>query len=167
MRFPYHALGGFETEEPEECGVDEEKILICEDGDVVNVGEKLEVDRKSVPAGYVYVDGTVGDIGAGVLRDRKKLGEEGLVVVFVVVDVNRAEIVSGPEIVTRGWIYAEEAEGLLDEAATGVSKALVDALTDGIVELDALRRITRKAVGSFIAAKTKRRPQVIPVVMEV
>lgn len=150
-----------------ECGVDEEKILICEDGDVVNVGEKLEVDRKSVPAGYVYVDGTVGDIGAGVLRDRKKLGEEGLVVVFVVVDVNRAEIVSGPEIVTRGWIYAEEAEGLLDEAATVVSKALVDALTDGIVELDALRRITRKAVGSFIAAKTKRRPQVIPVVMEV
>ena len=49
--------------------MDEEKILICEDGDVVNVGEKLEVDRKSVPAGYVYVDGTVGDIGAGVLRD--------------------------------------------------------------------------------------------------
>ncbi len=150
-----------------ECGVEEEKILICEDGDAVTVGETLTVERHSVPAGYVYVDGTVGDIGAGVLRDRRKLAEEGLVVVFVVVDVGRAEIVSGPEIVTRGWIYAEEAEDLLDEASETVARALVDALTDHIVELDALRRVTRKAVGSFIADRTKRRPQIIPVVVEV
>ena len=74
------------------------------------------VERRAVPAGYMYVDGIVGDIGHGVLRDRRVLAEEGVVVVIVTVDSRSGEIVTGPEIVTRGWVYAPEAEDLLEDA---------------------------------------------------
>ena len=76
-----------------------------------------------VPAGYVYVDGIVGDVGQGVLRDRRVLGEEGVVVVVVTVDVQTGKVLTGPDIITRGWVYAPEAEDLLDEACDAVRRA--------------------------------------------
>ena len=82
--------------------------------------EGLDVERRAVPAGYMYVDGIVGDIGHGVLRDRRVLAEEGVVVVIVTVDTQTGEIVTGPEIVTRGWVYAPEAEDLLEDARQAV-----------------------------------------------
>ena len=90
---------------------------MCEDGDQVTIGDRhVDVERQAVPAGYPYVDGIVGDIGQGVLRDRRQLAEEGVVVVIVTVDQRSGEIVTGPEIVTKGWVHATEAEELLDEA---------------------------------------------------
>src|SRR5262245_46028949 len=87
-----------------EVGIPEDRVLVCEDGDVVVLSEtRAEVERRAVPAGYMYVDGIVGDIGHGVLRDRRVLSEEGVVVVIVTVDAQSGEIVTGPEIVTRGW----------------------------------------------------------------
>ena len=80
-----------------------------------------------MPAGYLYVDGIVGDVGSGVLRDRRVLAEEGVVVVVVTVDAKSGEVLTGPEIITRGWVYAPEAEELLEEARLAVLEALEEA----------------------------------------
>ena len=150
-----------------QMGVDPDHVLLCEDGDRIELGDKGIKRVESVPAGYLYVDGTVGDVGDGVLRDRKVLAEEGVVVVIVTVDMKSGAIITGPEIVTRGWVYAPEAEDLLDEAADAVRKSIRDAVKkDKVIELENLQRHVRKAAGKFVSDKTKRRPMIVPVVME-
>jgi ribonuclease J len=152
----------------EDSGVDPSHVLVCEDGDAITITDKgMTVALDAVPSGYTYVDGIVGDIGQGVLRDRRQLAEEGVVVVFVTVDKRKSEIVSGPEIVTKGWVYAPEAEELLEEAKEAVRAAVVDAIEGGTTDFETVRRNARRALGKFISERTKRRPAVIPVVIEV
>jgi ribonuclease J len=149
-------------------GVAEDHILVCEDGDAVELAPGgLEVERRAVPAGYLYVDGIVGDVGHGVLRDRRVLSEEGVVVVIVTVDSKTGEIVNGPEIVTRGWVYAPEAEALLDEARQVVRDSIAEAAREGATDFETIQRHTRRSVARFIDERTRRRPVVLPVVMEV
>ena len=93
---------------------------MCEDGDVVELTDDGAEVVGRVPAGYLYVDGIVGDVGQGVLRDRQALAAEGVVVVVVAVDIESGKVITGPEIITRGWVYAPEAEDLLDEACDRV-----------------------------------------------
>jgi ribonuclease J len=143
-------------------------VLVCEDGDAIDLGpEGLDVERRAVPAGYTYVDGIVGDIGHGVLRDRRVLAEEGVVVVIVTIDSRTGELVTGPEIVTRGWVYAPEAEELLEEARQVVRESLAAAAAEGATDFETVRRHARRSLGRFIDERTRRRPVVIPVVMEV
>jgi ribonuclease J len=120
-----------------------------------------------VPAGYLYVDGIVGDVGRGVLRDRRVLAEEGVVIVVVTVDARSGEVVAGPEIITRGWVYAPEAESLLEEARKAVTVSLEEAAALGATDFDTLRRHVRQAAGRFVQERTRRRPMIVPVVMEV
>ncbi|MDQ6854881.1 MAG: ribonuclease J [Actinomycetota bacterium] len=155
-----------------EVGLPADRVIICEDGDVLTLAPKgrgvaIDVDRRAVPSGYLYVDGIVGDVGHGVLRDRRSLAREGVVVVIVTVDAVSGEIVTGPEIVTRGWVYAPEAEELLEDAKAAVRESLEDAAQEGATDFETLRRHARRALGRFINERTKRRPAVIPVVMEV
>ncbi len=110
--------------------------------------------------------GIIGDVGTGVIRDRRVLAEEGVVVVVVTVDVQTAEIVTGPEIITRGWVYAPEAEDLLDEACDTVAEAVQRALGGGVRDVEALERDVRRAAGKFVNERTRRRPMIVPVVME-
>src|SRR2546423_2431063 len=152
----------------EEVGVAADHVLVCEDGDVVTLTEDgAEVERRAVPAGYMYVDGIVGDISHGVLRDRRMLSEEGVVVVIVTVDKVTGDIVTGPEIVTRGWVYAPEAEGLIEDAKDVVRASIGEAAREGATDFDTMRRHARKSLARFIDERTRRRPAVIPVVMEV
>lgn len=152
----------------EVSGVARDHVLVCEDGDVLTLdGEGLSVERRAVPAGYLYVDGIVGDIGLGVLRDRRQLAEEGVVVVILTVDQRTGEIVTGPEIVTKGWVYAPEAEELLEEAKAAVRESVAEAAQEGATDFETIRRHARRALGKFINERTRRRPAVIPVVMEV
>jgi ribonuclease J len=152
----------------EECGVDPDHIFVCEDGDALEITRRgVEVERRAVPAGFVYVDGIVGDIGQGVLRDRRQLAEEGVVVVIVTIDARSGEIVTGPEIVTKGWVYAPEAEALLEDAAAAVRASIEEATKEGATDFETIRRHARRSLGRFINERTKRRPTVIPVVMEV
>jgi ribonuclease J len=149
-----------------EMGVDRHNVLLCEDGDkVAMTGEGLEFDGE-VPAGYLFVDGIVGDIGQGVLRDRRILAEEGVVVMVLSVNQKTGEIISGPEIVTRGWIHAEEGEALIEEARKVVAQTVVDAVASGVFDADTLRRVTRRALGRLVNERTKRRPMIVPVVVE-
>jgi len=151
-----------------EVGVPEDHVLVCEDGDVVTLGDAgADVERRAVPAGYMYVDGIVGDVSRGVLRDRRMLSEEGVVVVIVTVEAATGEIVTGPEIVTRGWVYAPEAEGLIEAAKQVVRDSIAEAAGEGATDFDTLRRHARKSLARFIDERTRRRPAVIPVVMEV
>ena len=149
-------------------GVGSDHVIVCEDGDALTLtADGLDVERRAVPAGYLYVDGIVGDVGHGVLRDRRNLAEEGVVVVIVTVDAQTGEIVTGPEIVTRGWVYAPEADELLDEAKAVVTESLAEVTGEGGTDLETLRRHARRSLGRFIHDRTRRRPAVIPVVMEV
>ncbi len=151
----------------EEMGVSADRILLAEDGDVVALSDGGIDFVGEVPAGYLYVDGIVGDVGQGVLRDRRVLAEEGVVVLVVTVDAKTGEVLTGPEIITRGWVYAPEAEALLGEARQVVLAALEEAGGSGSVDFETLRRRARQALGRFVSEKTRRRPMIVPVVMEV
>jgi ribonuclease J len=147
-------------------GVARHRVVLCEDGDVIELTADDLRPVGRVPSGYLYVDGIVGDVGQGVLRDRQKLAEEGVVVVVVTVDIQTGKVLVGPEIITRGWVYAPEAEDLLDEACDTVADAVEAALAKGVRDVEALERDVRRAAGKFVSERTKRRPMIVPVVME-
>ncbi|HWM19496.1 MAG TPA: ribonuclease J [Ilumatobacteraceae bacterium] len=147
-------------------GVAHDHVLLCEDGDVLELTDDGLTAVGRVPAGYLYVDGIVGDVGQGVLRDRRVLAEEGVVVVVVTVDSQTAKVLTGPEIITRGWVYAPEAEDLLDEACATVAQAVEQSLANGVRDVEALERDVRRAAGKFVHDRTRRRPMIVPVVME-
>lgn len=147
-------------------GLGRDRILVCEDGDVLELDAGGLSITERVPAGYLYVDGIVGDVGQGVLRDRRVLAEEGVVVVVVTVDSQTGRVITGPEIITRGWVYAPEAEDLLDEACDTVAAAVERALANGVRDIEELERDVRRAAGKFVDERTRRRPMIVPVVME-
>ena len=162
----YHHLVAH-AELAQAMGVPAQRTLLCEDGDQITIDDDGVRISGQVPAGYLYVDGIVGDVGQGVLRDRRVLAEEGVVVVVVTVATEDGSILTGPEIITRGWVYAPEAEALLDECADVVRQALKDLFSDaGEPDLDAMQRTVRKAAGRFVNDRTKRKPMIVPVVME-
>jgi ribonuclease J len=147
-------------------GVPRDHVLLCEDGDVLELNDDGLSNVGRIPAGYLYVDGIVGDVGQGVLRDRKVLAEEGVVVVVVTVDIETGKVLTGPEIITRGWVYAPEAEDLLDEACDTVAATVEKSLANGVRDVENLERDVRRAAGKFVNERTKRRPMIVPVVME-
>lgn len=147
-------------------GVPRDHVLLCEDGDVIELDDEGLTMAGRIPAGYLYVDGIVGDVGQGVLRDRRVLAEEGVVVVVVTVDIETGKVLTGPEIITRGWVYAPEAEDLLDEACDVVADAVERSLAAGVRDVESLERDVRRASGRFVNERTKRRPMIVPVVME-
>jgi ribonuclease J len=150
-----------------EMGADEREVLLCEDGDAVKLtDEGIDFDGE-VPAGYLYVDGVVGDVGTGVLRDRRVLAEEGVVVVVLTIDSHSGEIITGPEIISRGWVHAPEAEALIEDARNAVVKAVGEVVGGGAMDADSVRRAARRAVGRLVSDRTRRRPMIVPVVMEV
>ena len=122
----------------------------------------------SVPGGYLFVDGSsVGDIGHGVLRDRKVLAEDGVVMAVATIDLKRGEVVGTPQIVTRGWAYDDDTDRLLDEARVAVTKALEKALSAGSQDHESLNRVARKALGQLVGNRTKQRPMIVPVIVTV
>ncbi len=149
-------------------GIADANVIVCEDGDSLVFGpDGIDVERRYAPAGYLYVDGVVGDVGRGVLRDRRALANEGIVVVIVTLDAHTGEVVTGPEIVTRGWVHAPEAELLLEEAKDAVLRSLQEAIDENAMDIETLKRHARSGLSKFINERTRRRPIVVPVVMEV
>ncbi len=147
-------------------GVAASKIIVCTDGDQVTLDDTGLRPTAQVPSGYLYVDGIIGDVGSGVLRDRRVLAEEGVVVVIVGVDIEHGTTMIGPEIITRGWVHAPEAEELLDQCADEVREAIADLFRNGRTDIENVQRVVRRAAGRFVSEKTKRRPMIVPVVME-
>ncbi len=148
-------------------GVPAGQVLLCEDGDAVVLDEGGLRRDGSVPAGYLYVDGTVGDVGHGVLRDRRMLADEGVVMVVATVDLHATTLVGTPRVITRGWVHAPEAEVLLEEAASVVAEALAKSMADGARDVEVLGRAVRRALGGLVSERTRRRPLIVPVVLAV
>ncbi|MGH9088160.1 MAG: ribonuclease J [Acidimicrobiales bacterium] len=148
-------------------GVPADQIVRCADGDVVRLDDAGLRRDGTVPAGYLYVDGTVGDVGHGVLRDRRLLAEEGVVMVVATVDLQRQALFGDPQIATKGWVHAPEAEELLGEAGQVVTAALVEAMKDGAHDVEVLTRHARRALGRLVSERTHRRPMIVPVIVAV
>ena len=150
-----------------DMGIKPSNVLICEDGDTVDLTKAGADYGPNVPSGYLYVDGIVGDVGLGVLRDRRVLASEGVLVVVVTIDEDHGHIITDPELITRGWVYAPEAETLLGEAAIVIRKALEQAIADGARDHETMKRTVRTATGRFVSERTRRKPMIVPVVIEV
>ena len=140
---------------------------------ISDIGRVLEIDKKGaklqgeIPAGNVLVDGAgVGDIGSVVLRDRKHLAEDGLVVVVATVD-DYGEIISGPDIVSRGFVYVKEAEELMQRVKEIATQSITKALTKRVRDWAAIKGAVRDDIAKFIFKETKRRPMILPVIMDV
>ncbi|GBF72058.1 ribonuclease J [Paenibacillus sp. 598K] len=152
----------------ESVGVERENIFICDIGDTVEVqGGKARKGNK-VPSGNILIDGLgVGDVGNIVLRDRKLLSQDGILVVVVTLSKQDGKILSGPDIISRGFVYVRESEGLLDEANRIVSSTLHKLMNDKVNEWASLKTNVKDALGRFLYEQTRRRPMILPIIMEV
>jgi ribonuclease J len=149
----------------EMTGVPSDRIVLADDGVVVDLVDGQASITGSVPCGLVYVDGSaVGDVGEGSLKDRRILGEEGFVTITVVVDSSTGKVVGGPELYARGFTDMEDA---LEEVRLLVDNALGNAAAEGVGDVHALRQLVRRTVGKWVSDTYRRRPMIVPVVIEV
>ncbi|MCI8615273.1 ribonuclease J [Parablautia intestinalis] len=151
-----------------ELGFPKENIFILQSGDVLELTqEKAQVTGK-VPVGDILVDGLgVGDVGNIVLRDRQHLAEDGILIVVLGLDGASDELVSGPDIVSRGFVYVRESDELMEEARIVVNEAVDGCLSRGIADWGKLKSAIKDALGEFVWKKTKRRPMILPIIMEI
>ncbi|MCM1174889.1 MAG: ribonuclease J [Blautia sp.] len=151
-----------------ELGIDRENIFILHSGDVLEISEeKAEVTGK-VPVGAILVDGLgVGDVGNVVLRDRQHLAEDGIIIVVLALDSCNSQLVSGPDIVSRGFVYVRESDELLEEARLLVDGAITGRLDKGQTDWGKLKSTIKDVLSEYVWKKTKRRPMILPIIMEV
>ena len=149
----------------ESMGVASDNVVLSEDGDVLRLDAEGLVKDGSVPAGYLYVDGAASDVDHGILRDRKVLASEGMVMVVASVDLHAREITAGPEVLTRGWAGKDTEELLSAAAADAVAQALRAALAEGPHDVEGLNRVARRALGRFVGTRTRQRPMIVPVIV--
>ncbi len=151
----------------QEMGMDPRNIVVADIGKVIELGRDARVNG-TVPAGRVFVDGYgVGDVGAVVLRDRKHLAEDGMIVVVASVSAEDGGLLSGPDIITRGFVYVKESEGLMEELRMVALEALEKSTRSNGRDWNAVKGDIRETLTEYLFKKTKRNPMVLPVIMEV
>jgi ribonuclease J len=139
--------------------------MLAEDGTVVDLVDGLARITGKIPVGYVYVDGLeVGDIGDATLKDRRILGEEGFLSILVAVDLEAGKVVYGPEITARGF---SDDPGALEPILAELVEVVEQALIDGTRDVDSLQHLVRRTVGRWVDREYRRRPMLIPTVVEV
>ncbi|MBE7026438.1 MAG: ribonuclease J [Ruminococcaceae bacterium] len=149
-------------------GVEEKNVFIMENGRVLELDEKGAKMTTTVPSGKLLVDGLgVGDVGNIVLRDRKHLSNDGLIVCVVSISADNGEIVAGPDIISRGFVYVREAEELMEEARQVTKEALDACVLKGATDWNALKLAMKNTLSDYMYEKTKRSPMILPVIMEV
>ena len=149
-------------------GIPEENIIIAGNGDVIETdGVDMKITGQAT-AGRVLVDGLgVGDVGAIVLRDRKHLAEDGLIIAVATIDRDLGEILVGPDLVSRGFVYVRESEELMNEARKLLTKTLQSCLDHNMKEWNAIKGKMKDSLSEFIFRKTKRSPMILPIIMEI
>ena len=148
-------------------GIDKENIFILHSGEVLELDENGAKVAGKVPVGAILVDGLgVGDVGNVVLRDRQHLAEDGIVIVVFGIDKASCQIISGPSIVSRGFVYVRESDKLIDDATDLVYDDVTEALEKGITDWSKLKNIVKDALSDYIWKKTKRRPMIMPIIMD-
>ena len=152
----------------ESVGIDRDNIFLVNNGDSVEVQNGVARRGAKIPTGKVLIDGLgVGDVGNIVLRDRKLLSQDGILVIVVTLSKQDGKILSGPDIISRGFVYVRESEGLLEEANKIVSNTLSKLMSENINEWASLKNHVKDALGRFLYEQTRRRPMILPIIMEV
>lgn len=151
-----------------QMGMESKNIFMMENGKVLEVSKDSGKIVGTVPAGKVLVDGLgVGDVGNIVLRDRKHLSEDGIIIVVTTIDHEMKMVVAGPDIISRGFVYVREAEDLMDSVREKASEVLEDCLSNNTLDWASLKSHLKNELGGYIFTKTKRKPMILPVIMDV
>jgi ribonuclease J len=152
----------------EDVGITRENIFIVEKGDVIGFGDDEANLVGKVQAGNVLIDGLgVGDVGNIVLRDRKMLSQDGILVVVVTLGKDEKKIISGPEIISRGFVYVRESEALIERSTEIVRMIVEQSIKEYSIEWSMLKQNIRELLGQFLYEETKRKPMILPIIMEV
>ncbi len=151
-----------------EMGIDKNNIFITSNGRVLEVNENEAKFTTSVPSGKVMVDGLgVGDVGSVVLRDRQHLSQDGLIVIVMSMDGQTGEIVSGPDVISRGFVYVRESENLMDDVKSFIKEEIDSMVEKHIRDWSTIKSTLKDDVRDFIFNMTKRNPMILPIIMEV
>ncbi len=151
-----------------DLGMDKENIFILKSGDVLELSQDSAAVVDKVPVGDILVDGLgVGDVGNVVLRDRQHLAQDGILIVVLGLETYTNQLVCGPDIVSRGFVYVKESDELMEEARYVVNEAVCNCLDKGITDWGKLKSSIRDSLGDYVWKKTKRRPMILPIIMEV
>ncbi|MFV0465187.1 MAG: ribonuclease J [Lachnospiraceae bacterium] len=149
-------------------GYDSEHIFILSSGDVLELDEDSAKVTGKVRVGDIMVDGLgVGDVGNIVLRDRQHLGEEGIIIVVLTLESGSRQVLSGPDIVTRGFVYVRGSESLMDEAKNVLDNSVQLLLEKNVTDWGKIKTVIKDSLGEFVWKETKRKPMIIPIIMEV
>jgi ribonuclease J len=149
-------------------GIDRSVIRIVEDGDVLELEDGKVKLGERVRAGMVLVDGLgVGDVGPTVLRDRRLLAQDGVLICVITIDGHSGEVLAGPDLISRGFVFEEQSRDFLDNAADLVWDALQDLEAEKVTEWSAIKKAARRALGQHVWEKTRRRPMILPIIMEI
>lgn len=152
----------------ESLGIPRNRIFVAENGSIIEVGKKKACIAGKVPAGRILVDGLgVGDVGNIVLRDRKQLSQDGIMIVVVTINRDQGQVVAGPDIVTRGFVYVRESEELIEDAKARVKEALDYCEKRNITEWAVIKAQIRDKLSRHLFEKTGRRPMILPIIMEI
>ncbi|MBR6646680.1 MAG: ribonuclease J [Clostridia bacterium] len=152
----------------ESVGINPKNIIVSDIGKVIEISQSGIKLNGTVPSGVVLIDGLgVGDVGNIVLRDRKHLAQDGIIVVVVTIGKQDKAILSGPEVLSRGFVYVRESEDLMDESREVALSALNKCFFEGLTDWNSLKTALKNDLGDFVYSKTKRKPMILPVIMEV
>ena len=151
-----------------QLGIPKENTFMLSSGDVIEVGNDSAKVVDHVQTGAILVDGLgVGDVGNIVLRDRQHLAEDGIMIVVLTLEKYSSQLLAGPDIVSRGFVYVRESEDLMDEARNVVDEAVHTCLKKGVTDWGKIKNVIKDSLGGFIWKKTKRDPMILPIIMEV
>ena len=149
-------------------GIPPENIFIMNNGRVMEINEDAAQMTGTVQSGKILVDGLgVGDVGNIVLKDRQHLAQDGLIIIVITMDSNTGEVLAGPDIISRGFVYVRESEGLMDEAKEIVKDVLRECEESNITDWASLKSKVRDELRSYLYEKTKRKPMILPIIMEI
>lgn len=149
-------------------GVEKDNVIILSSGDVLEIGQQGAKIVDRVQAGGILVDGLgVGDVGNIVLRDRQNLAENGIIIVVMTLEKYSNQLLAGPDIVTRGFVYVRESENLIDEAKHVVSEAVYDCLNGNVNDWGKIKMVVKDSLSDYLWKKMKRNPMILPIIMEV
>ena len=151
----------------ESLGIPKDNIFIMESGDVLELDMDSANVTDKVQTGAILVDGLgVGDVGNIVLRDRQHLAEDGIMIVVMTLERHSNVVLAGPDIVSRGFVYVRESENLMGDARRVVEEALDSCLENHVTDWGKIKNTVKDALGDFLWKKTKRRPMILPIIME-
>jgi ribonuclease J len=152
----------------ESVGVEKENIFIINNGDIVDIKGGTAFQTRKIPAGNVYVDGFgIGDVGNAILRDRKQLSEDGMLVIVITLNKAEGRIVSGPDTISRGFVYARDSEQLLKDINQQVTKVVNQLQKAHVHQWNIMKKEIKTTLGQYLYNQTKRRPMILPIIIEV